>query len=1855
MTTIKRFLTLFLIATISAFSVHVWGETATFTPSSRSAGTLTGAPDGASATFYNSYSNANQITNNNTQTLTLSGFDGCTITGVSLNMRRSNGGTSARVTVAVGETNLQSGTNINLSTTANDYNVTLANTTTSVGEDENIVITVKANASSAYVFSYTISYTAVSCTNKVNITNSSLENNVTNGSFTLNKKGEIASCSGDISVSVTTTPDVGYYASDVSAPNSSDVTDNGDGTWTVTYDKNTNASSLIGVTFSPLPSYTIRFFDGATKLKEESVVSGGTATPPSNPAGCEDFTFIGWWTAELAKDNTTTYTWITDFTVTGDQDYYAVYQHAGGGSTIVSFDATIDPATKGGITLSVTGGALNNGTDYRVWKNQTMTITSSVGDMSSIVLTFENASNDGGGWASSYSPNAASWTSPTADGEQAHITNIAITVGSVFYTTTADCRSCYEPTLTFGVSEVNKCVGDNKFTYTATPENNPMGGTVTYSSNKPTKASVDPSTGEVTILEAMSNEPVTITATLGLVDNGVNCQKTATATYTLNIYNKVTWLVNDEEHTAGSPAPTTKVVQGGQITQLPSNPDGDAVCGGKVFIGWTDHAVVDPVAVAPTPMYKTASDLSSVYINSNTELYAIFATITPGTGTTATYEFAITSSDFSGTSYDSNNGSHTSTATDTSNPSNTMTVSWTSNNVSNSSGTQWRKSNGYIYNSTDLGIINSVTISGDALSIYYGTSEEPTGTSLGSNDGFFKVANETGGALHTTSVTVNFTKSSGTPDTYSDYSSVCGTCLPAPTSPIVTPKSNRATITWTAVPDATGYTVTCTGGTVNVDGTSATITGLASETSYNFTIRSQGGDPYSCFPAYHGSFTTTACEDSPVLGIPLVTPTTAELSWTCEAATTTIRVYEDAECNTQVGEDHTSCTSPYTINSLMSNTTYYYKIWSGGSCVSAVGSFATEEIKLDIAEWQTDAVVVSYNGDADLTLTTYTEETHGDPHANVAEDIFFSKYFEAAASVKLLAIFNGTLNTVDLSNYKLGLAQAGEGTSVKQDFAFKKFSEFVKAGGGGLTADELELKSNEELILITYTDAETDEAIIKCARDDEEHSKFSTYVRLSTPNLQFNGDDVISLLNPEGDMIDLIGAGTKDGGLDRTGASFIYRSSGVDYNGFMDKPGGWYTTSGYQANNDNTETSGYALSSNRCLLIRRKHVKSGYAAVERNQEDFITLGDYNYLGTDYEGEWKGVQIPGSTTAYPYAGISNSCDGFEVVGSYDYNDYYVDFEISGTPTTFEDMKSDPFDGTYMIPVADLDEKACTQVRIELKDGSDNLIIRKDVKVPIMISSDQTTTDAIFHSHYKDASICSECDVVILSGASLTKVTDGTSGDIPAVRDVKVYQGGQLIVPSGTNYTIHSLAFRRQEDEISSADVKGTLNINEAKGVYLDFLVDPTNWHYFTLPYDCNVSDITYASGEPATLGTDYLIKRYDGAKRATTQSTGCWEMVSPSATLKKGIGYIFALPGEGIVKREFRFPMANEVIADDLNDKTAAGVYGYGCNDENVRANHRGWNLLGNPYLLSYTSDIESPVLTGEIVEDHSEDNPDWNGHYKFNDPVNDLRYIVVPIANGWAGYEQVPLTSYEMKPFTSYFVQIGGTNPNTEQGVSFKQSTLRPSPIVARRPAEYEEKEDTHPVWCAVTLTNNKGEKDETALLISNDFTDEYDMMDDLVKMRGTYYQYAQITTKPVLASRNNEGEMAFNALPDSSALAGIPLNYFAAYQGEYIFAYDNKYDRDGEVKEVKLLDTKTNTWYDLMNESYAFTSNREDNTTRFILSVRVERKAPHIATDLDLTNTPDDQPRKILINSHVYIQRGGAIYDVTGKQMLNH
>lgn len=125
-----------------------------------------------------------------------------------------------------------------------------------------------------------------------------------------------------------------------------------------------------------------------------------------------------------------------------------------------------------------------------------------------------------------------------------------------------------------------------------------------------------------------------------------------------------------------------------------------------------------------------------------------------------TYSFTINEGDFTTASYADNNKEHSSTAVCTTDNTKTLTVSWTSNQVyQNSSVMQWQKSNGYIYNNTDLGTIKSVTVNTTAGSFttYYGTSEHPTsGTTVG--NGYFTIKTGSSAVGKTSSVVVTFEK-----------------------------------------------------------------------------------------------------------------------------------------------------------------------------------------------------------------------------------------------------------------------------------------------------------------------------------------------------------------------------------------------------------------------------------------------------------------------------------------------------------------------------------------------------------------------------------------------------------------------------------------------------------------------------------------------------------------------------------------------------------------------------------------------------------------------------------------------------------------------------------------------------------------------------------------------------------------------------------------------------------------------------------------------------------------------------------------------------------------------------------------
>ena len=229
----------------------------------------------------------------------------------------------------------------------------------------------------------------------------------------------------------------------------------------------------------------------------------------------------------------------------------------------------------------------------------------------------------------------------------------------------------------------------------------------------------------------------------------------------------VTFDVNGDTHDTKS---VTECA--GFLSELPDDPGDDALDCANVFMGWSAEELTGTGNDEPGDLFYTLDGAPE--ITEDTKFYAVFATETDGTPVDVPFTFTIDAGDFNGTSYDANNNEKTTTATATDESDYTMDVKWTSHQVMlQSSAMQWKKNEGYIYNSTDLGTITSIDITSSAgtFTTYYGTSSEPSSGSSGTGKGYFKTS--VGNAVGTTSkVVVNFTKTI-TPKIYTDYVTYC--------------------------------------------------------------------------------------------------------------------------------------------------------------------------------------------------------------------------------------------------------------------------------------------------------------------------------------------------------------------------------------------------------------------------------------------------------------------------------------------------------------------------------------------------------------------------------------------------------------------------------------------------------------------------------------------------------------------------------------------------------------------------------------------------------------------------------------------------------------------------------------------------------------------------------------------------------------------------------------------------------------------------------------------------------------------------------------------------------------------------
>ena len=377
------------------------------------------------------------------------------------------------------------------------------------------------------------------------------------------------------------------------------------------------------------------------------------------------------------------------------------------------------------------------------------------------------------------------------------------------------------------------------------------------------------------------------------------------------------------------------------------------------------------------------------------------------------------------------------------------------------------------------------------------------------------------------------------------------------------------------------------------------------------------------------------------------------------------------------------------------------------------------------------------------------------------------------------------------------------------------------------------------------------------------------------------------------------------------------------------------------------------------------------------------------------------------------------------------------------------------------------------------------------------------------------------------------------------------------------------------------------------------MDDTKWYFMSFPCNIAVNDITFTGGYSYALGTDYFIKYYDGDSRIQNLgATSNWKNVTAGFTLNAGDGYIVGLVTGIGGDREMIFPLANANIQSEPARTVSVTAHGEGITTNTlgntVGANHKGWNLVGQPYISK---------LAGTGVG---------------------VNYMTLYDGSVYTTYANTDVTSID--PFTSFFVQADAALQASTVTFSLASRQSLPSSV----------RNDTID-RIRLYFTTPTG-VDNTNLVLGDKQTTDYQIGQDMEKWitRGT--------DKPQVYTLLNGINYAFNALPIAS-IQNLPLGIYTNAIGNASISTDAQ--SAPNLTQLLLTDTSNGTTTDLLTSNYNFNAAAGTNNGRFLLSAqRAFTELPKISSD---------QPyclviaSKLLINSLKSKSRV-LVYDAFGR-----
>ena len=505
---------------------------------------------------------------------------------------------------------------------------------------------------------------------------------------------------------------------------------------------------------------------------------------------------------------------------------------------------------------------------------------------------------------------------------------------------------------------------------------------------------------------------------------------------------------------------------------------------------------------------------------------------------------------------------------------------------------------------------------------------------------------------------------------------------------------------------------------------------------------------------------------------------------------------------------------------------------------------------------------------------------------------------------------------------------------------------------------------------------------------------------------------------------------------------------------------------------------------------------------------------------------------------------------------------------------------------------------------------------------------------------------------------------TTGDITLPTDVEdlagtdiyVYGGKTLTLQPG-NTNIHSLTLKGGIQSDGSYQMPnvwipdGATLIRKKEILNLDLTVNAKNYYPFAVPFrtknaSSGNNEIDYLDPvlrAASTYGTHFVIKTYDGARRAENgeDRDNNWVKVNRDKYLEAGVGYIItALTYPDKDTATIRIPMTVKNSWFENGEQTTVGsttrntitATAHTGTAASGHPRHAGWNFIASPYLSKFTGNNvanNGTYINGELL---------LNGGFEYGG--EDVPYVTIP-AYDFSYYEQYKLSEVTLSPEWSFFVQIA-----TDGTIDFAKEGRQPAPAgLAARAAE------ERPVKMDVDITLTDGNhSDQTGIIINDRYSDAYEIGRDLEKMFGSAYNLV------VYSLMSDNTPLAYQALAELNHMQTIPIGYRAPQAGEYTFSLNQSTSSidllNEQYDQLILVDYETGALTNLLNSNYTFDSERTQSTSRFALYAIPRQNTPTDVPNFD--SGDNNSTRKILHNGHLYIIRDGKVYNGHG-QIVKH